>query len=67
MKKVLATLIAGFLVTGAFAQSPAAPSAATTGASTAPVGDGTAADKKVSTAKPLHMKHKKHAEKAMAK
>lgn len=67
MKKLLATLIAGFLVTGAFAQSPAAPTAATTGASTAPVGEGTAGDKKPSTAKPLHMKHKKHAEKAMAK
>jgi hypothetical protein len=67
MKKLLATLIAGFLVTGAFAQSPAAPTAATTGASTAPVGEGTAADKKASTPKPMHMKHKTHAAKAMAK
>ncbi len=63
MKKLLATLIAGFLVTGAFAQTPAAPTAKTTGEATQPMGEGTKADMKKTTAKP--MKHsKKHMEKA---
>lgn len=67
MKKLLATLIAGFLVSSAFAQSPAAPTAATTGASTVPMGDGTKGDMKKTTPK-AHIKHaKKHADKAMAK
>ena len=67
MKKLLATVIAGFLVSSAFAQSPAAPSAATTGASTVPMGDGTKGDMKKTTPKP-HARHtRKHADKAMAK
>lgn len=71
MKKLLATLIAGFLVSSAFAQAPkppapVAPSATTTGPATAPMGDGTAANK--AKTMPKHMKHgKKHADKAMAK
>jgi hypothetical protein len=73
MKKLLAPLIAGLLVTGAFAQAPAAPAAGaptarTTGDSTAPMGEGTKGDMKKTTAKTHNgkMKHKKHTG-AMAK
>lgn len=69
MKKLIATLVAGFLVTGAFAQSPAAPSAKTTGDSVAPMGEGTKGDMKATTAKPRHSaaKHKKAHTEKMAK
>lgn len=59
MKKLIVPLIAGLLMTGAFAQTPVAPTAATTGASTAPMGEGTKGDVKKTTAK-KHMKHMKH-------
>ncbi|WPB58228.1 hypothetical protein [Xylophilus sp. GOD-11R] len=65
MKKLIATLVAGFLVTGAFAQAPAAPSAKTTGDAVAPMGEGTKGDMKATTPKAKHTatKHKKHMDK----
>ncbi|QHI97251.1 hypothetical protein GT347_04205 [Xylophilus rhododendri] len=64
MKKLLAPLIAGLLVTGAFAQSPAAPSAATTGPSTVAQGEGTKANVAKTTPKAKHMKKMKHGAKS---
>jgi len=60
MKKLLATLIAGFLVTSAFAQSPAAPTAKTTGDAVMPAGEGTKGDMKKTTPKAKTAKHMKH-------
>ena len=62
MKKRLATLIAGCLVTSAFAQAPAAATATTTGEAAQPMGEGTKGDMRKTTARqPRHSK--KHAEK----
>ena len=64
MKKLLAPLIAGLFVTGAFAQAPsapvAAPTARTTGDATTPMGEGTKGDMKKSMPKAKHAKHMKH-------